>query len=105
MPGGGKGKLLVTARFADADDCDHLRHDPLIQTVAGCDPLGDDGLASQPSISRLENAADRRVLLRMGVPNFPGRYIHRLRWLSSCHSPGHPPHLSRQKLAFHPAVR
>jgi hypothetical protein len=58
--------MQICAGYEDADDCDHFRHDPLIQTIAGCDPLGDDGLASQPSMSRLENAVDRRALLRMG---------------------------------------
>jgi hypothetical protein len=58
--------MQICAGYEDADDCDYLRHDPLIQTVAGCDPLGDDGLASQPSMSRLENAVDRRALLHMG---------------------------------------
>ena len=58
--------LQICAGYEDADDCDHLRHDPLFQTAVGRDPLQGDGLASQPSMSRLENAVDRRALLRMG---------------------------------------
>ncbi len=48
----------------DCNDADTLRHDPLLKTV--CDRLpDDDGLSSQPTLSRFENAPDRRTLVRL----------------------------------------
>lgn len=46
----------IAMGYEDCNDADHLRHDPLLQTV--CDRLPDDrdGLSSQPTLSRFENA-------------------------------------------------
>jgi hypothetical protein len=43
----------IAAGYEDANDADWLRHDPTLQVVAG---TGRDVLASQPTLSRLENA-------------------------------------------------
>jgi hypothetical protein len=48
----------------DADDCDHLRNDIVVRTAAGRD-LDDGPLASQPTMSRLENRVSRADLMRM----------------------------------------
>ena len=46
---------------ADCNDADRLRHDPLLKSV--CDrPPHAQGLSSQPTLSRLENAVDARTL-------------------------------------------
>lgn len=45
----------VVAGYEDQNDADKLRHDGLFQMLAGKDELGE-SLASQPSLSRLENS-------------------------------------------------
>ena len=45
----------IVAGYEDQNDADKLRYDGLFQIIAGKDELGED-LASQPSISRLENS-------------------------------------------------
>lgn len=52
--------------YEDADDCDELRTDPAFKTAVGRDPQEDPDLASQPTMTRLENAVTVRDLLRMG---------------------------------------
>jgi hypothetical protein len=51
--------------FEDKHDSDTLRSDPLLKMVCGRLPETDGDLASQPTISRLENAPDARACLRM----------------------------------------
>jgi Transposase DDE domain group 1 len=55
----------IACGYEDADDCDALRHDPAFK--AACDRLPIEGkpLASQPTMSRLENAPRRSELYRM----------------------------------------
>lgn len=55
----------ICCGYFKADDGDRLRHDPAMVLAAGGIP-GQDGLASQPTVSRFENRADRRTLLRIG---------------------------------------
>lgn len=52
----------IVAGYEDADDADHLRHDPVFQLLAG-GPMGEP-LASQPTISRWENAFSPRDWVR-----------------------------------------
>lgn len=52
--------------YEDADDCDHLRSDPAFKTAVDRDPQDDPDLASQPTMTRLENAVTTRDLLRLG---------------------------------------
>lgn len=52
--------------YEDADDCDHLRADPVLKAAVGRDPQDDPELGSQPTMTRLENAVTRRDLLRLG---------------------------------------
>jgi hypothetical protein len=56
--------------YEDANDCTPLRHDPAFKAACGRLPLSDDPLASQPSISRFENAARRSELYRMAQAVF-----------------------------------
>jgi len=58
--------LQIAAGYEDADDCDHLARDPVFKTAVGRDPQRDPDLASQPTMTRLENMVDRRTLLRLG---------------------------------------
>lgn len=54
----------ILAGYEDCNDHDRLRDDPVFKMVAGKLP-DDDPLASQPTLSRLENAATPAALLKM----------------------------------------
>ena len=51
----------IALGYADCNDADRLRQDPLLKSVCGRPPAGG-GLSSQPTLSRLENAVDARTL-------------------------------------------
>jgi hypothetical protein len=53
----------IVAGYEDANDADRLRHDPLLQIVA--DQALGVALGSQPTLSRWENAASARDLVRL----------------------------------------
>ncbi len=53
----------LCAGYEDANDAQQLRHDPILKMVAD-KPLGED-LASQPTLSRLENAVTGRDIARL----------------------------------------
>jgi hypothetical protein len=56
--------LQIACGYEDQDDADTLRHDPLFKLACGRQP--EDGpLASQPTLSRFENAVDRRACYRI----------------------------------------
>src|SRR5215213_8532021 len=52
--------LQIACGYYDQNDSDTLREDPLLKMVCGALPESGANLASQPTISRLENAATRR---------------------------------------------
>ena len=51
----------IACGYADQDDADALRSDPLLKLACGRRPESGPDLASQPTLSRLENAVDRRA--------------------------------------------
>ena len=55
----------IACGYEDQNDADTLRADPLLKLVCGRRPESDADLASQPTISRLENAVDRRACVRL----------------------------------------
>ena len=57
--------LAIACGYEDADDLDTLRHDPGFKLALGKLPDGAVGLASQPTMSRWENAPTTRELLRL----------------------------------------
>ena len=57
--------LQIACGYEDQNDSDTLRSNPLLKLVCGRLPETDTDLASQPTISRLENAPDARACLRM----------------------------------------
>ncbi len=57
--------LMIAAGYEDGNDASNLRSDPAFKLAQGALPSGPD-LASQPTISRLENLPNPRSLLRMG---------------------------------------
>lgn len=52
--------------YADCNDASRLRHDPIHKMILDRDPIQGDPLGSQPTLSRFENAASKRDLVRMG---------------------------------------
>lgn len=63
----------ICCAYFTADASDTLRHDPAMIVAAGGAP-GESQLASQPTISRLENSLTKRQLLRIGYA-FVDHYI------------------------------
>ena len=57
----------IACGYEDQDDADALRTDPLLKLVCGQLPVTGPDLASQPTLSRLENAPDRRACFRLAV--------------------------------------
>ena len=57
--------LAIACGYPDADDLDDLRKDPAFKLACGRLPESGDDLASQPTMSRWENAPDLRTLLRL----------------------------------------
>jgi hypothetical protein len=57
----------IACGYEDQDDADTLRHDPLLKVVCGRLPESGADLASQPTMSRLENAVDWRACYRLAV--------------------------------------
>lgn len=57
----------IACGYEDQDDADFLRTDPLLKLVCGHLPETGRDLASQPTLSRLENAVDRTSCYRLAV--------------------------------------
>ena len=57
--------LAISCGYEDADDLDILRHDPGFKLALGKLPGDQFGLASQPTMSRWENAPTTRELIRL----------------------------------------
>lgn len=93
--------------YEDQDDADTLRTDPLFKLACGQLPLAGDDLASQPTLSRLENAVDRHTcqrlalalveiyLTRRGKEGVPQRI------LLDCDSTDDPTHGDQEGSAYH----
>jgi len=67
----------IASGYEDANDCNDLRSDPAFKLAANRLPVSEEDLASQPTISRFENAATRSDLRRIGsvfVDNFIASY-------------------------------
>lgn len=56
----------IACGYPDGNDAARLSADPVHKLLVGRDPVGEDDLASQPTLSRFENGADRADLFRMG---------------------------------------
>lgn len=55
----------IACGYADANDAARLAGDPVHKLLVGRDPVEGADLASQPTLSRFENAPDRKQLYRM----------------------------------------
>jgi len=56
----------IAAGYEDGNDAAKMRFDPMLLMACGRDPLDEEGLASQATISRLENAVSAREAVEMG---------------------------------------
>ncbi len=61
----GQRVFQIASGYEDQNDADALRKDPLLKLVLGRLPETDPDLASQPTLSRLENAPGPRECLRI----------------------------------------
>ena len=59
--------MAIACGYEDCGDPDALRHDPAMKIACERVPAAALGLASQPTLSRLENLAGWRALARMGL--------------------------------------
>jgi hypothetical protein len=57
----------IACGYKDAIDHDRLRHDPLMKVAVGRSPQTGAPLASQPTISRLENAPSKTEAARLSA--------------------------------------
>ena len=59
--------MAIAAGHEDCDDLDALREDPALKIACerALEPCA--GIASQPTLSRLENLPDRRTLVEIGL--------------------------------------
>lgn len=58
--------FLIACGYEDGNDFDRFREDSLLKLSIGRDPLDGHDLASQPTVSRLENSISLKDLIRMG---------------------------------------
>ena len=68
--------MQIAAGYEDADDCDRLRHDSALKLAVGRMP-SDVDLASQPTMTRLENHVGHKELYAIGelfIDNFLNSY-------------------------------
>ena len=56
----------IAAGYEDCNDCNDLREDMILKMCAGRLPKSVDDLASQPTMSRLENTVKKTDLFRLG---------------------------------------
>ena len=71
----------IALGYPDANDAAALADDPIHKLMLGRDPIQGERLASQPTISRMENGVGRAELLQMGkalVNTVLGRHKRRL---------------------------
>ncbi len=57
--------MALACGYADGNDAARLAGDPVHKLLVGRDPLEGEDLASQPTLSRFENARDRKQLFRL----------------------------------------
>lgn len=57
----------IACGYADCNDAGRLSQDPIQKLLLERDPVSGQGLASQPTLSRLENALGPKALYRMGM--------------------------------------
>jgi hypothetical protein len=61
-----QGVFQIAAGYEDCNDCNDLREDMIFKMCAGRLPQSENDLASQPTMSRLENSVIKTDLFRLG---------------------------------------
>ena len=93
--------------YADVNDVARIGRDPLHKCLLGRDPLADSDLASQPTLSRFENAMTQTDLLRMSdtfldmVLDRHRRRLRKVRRVTIDMDPTVDPTHGQQELAFY----
>jgi Transposase DDE domain group 1 len=93
--------------YEDQDDADSLRIDPLFKLACGQLPLSGNDLASQPTLSRLENCVDRHTCRRLALALVQVYLTRRgeggvpKRILLDCDSTDDPTHGDQEGSAYH----
>jgi Transposase DDE domain group 1 len=82
----------ISCGYEDQDDADSLRSDPLLKWVCGRRPESGTDLASQPTLSRLENAVNARTCYRLAAA-LVGIYLQEREQLSQRQRGGPPTHI------------
>ena len=62
----GQRVFAIACGYADCNDAARLAEDPIHKLLVGRDPIEGEALASQPTLSRFENAVGPKALYRMG---------------------------------------
>ena len=55
----------IAMAYEDCNDADFLRHDKVLKTLCDLSPEDPMALSSQPTLSRFENAADMRSVVKL----------------------------------------
>ena len=79
--------FAIACGYADGNDAARLADDPVMKLLAGRDPLSGGSLASQPTLSRFENAARGDVENRLRNSSSALRStapVARVSWPTSC---------------------
>ena len=99
--------FAVACGYPDANDAARLAADPIHKLLLGRDPVAGNDLASQPTLSRFENAIDTKELYRMSevlaasvIQCHTERLRHRVRRVTIDLDPTDDPTHGAQQLSF-----
>lgn len=97
----------IACGYADANDAARLADDPIHKLLLGRDPIAGKDLASQPTLSRFENAIDTKELYRMSealaarvIQRHAKRLRHRIQRVTIDLDPTDDPTHGAQQLSF-----
>src|ERR1017187_6014313 len=97
----------IACGYADANDAARLAADPIYKMLLGRDPVAGRDLASQPTLSRFENAMGAKQLYRLGeqlaggvIQRHAERLRHRARRVTIDLDPSDDPTHGAQQLSF-----
>jgi Transposase DDE domain group 1 len=99
--------FAIACGYPDANDAARLASDPIHKLLLGRDPVAGNDLASQPTLSRFENAVDTKELYRMSealaasvIQRHAERLRHRVRRVTLDLDPTDDPTHGAQQLSF-----
>ncbi len=99
--------FAIACGYPDGNDAARLADDPVHKMLVGRDPIDGEALASQPTLSRFENAVGRKELFRMGealadvvIERHQKRLRGRARYITIDLDPTEDPTHGEQQLSF-----